>query len=102
MKIVNSAEFDAVVNNGTAVVDFFADWCGPCKMLGPVMEEVSGEYPDIQFVKVNVDNDMDLAEKYGIMTIPQVYIFRDGAVIAKMSGYKDIGGVREFIDGAVK
>ena len=98
MKVINTAEFEQLIENGTSFVDFFAEWCGPCKMLGPVLEEVSAEYPDIEFAKVNVDENMDLAEKFGIMSIPQVFMFRDGEVIGKFGGYRDIGGVRAFID----
>jgi len=102
MKIINTEEFNELIKSGTVLVDFYADWCGPCKMLGPVLEEVSGEYPDIEFVKVNVDDNMDLAESYGIMSIPAVYLFKDGAVIAKMSGYRDKGGVKAFIEEPLK
>ncbi len=102
MKIINTEEFNELIKSGTVLVDFFADWCGPCKMLGPVLEEVSGEYPDIEFVKVNVDDNMDLAESYGIMSIPAVYLFKDGAVIAKMSGYRDKAGVKAFIEEPLK
>ena len=102
MKIIDTAEFRETIKNGTTLVDFFAEWCGPCKMLGPVIEELDSEYPDLEFVKVNVDENMDLAGEYGIMSIPQVYIFKDGEVIGKMSGYRDAGGVRAFIDETVK
>ena len=78
MKVINTAEFEELIKEGISFVDFFADWCGPCKMLGPVLEEVSAEYPDIEFAKVNVDENMDLAEKYGIMSIPQIFMFKDG------------------------
>ena len=102
MKVINTAEFEELIKEGTSFVDFFADWCGPCKMLGPVLEEVSAEYPDIEFAKVNVDENMDLAEKYGIMSIPQIFMFKGGEVIGKFGGYRDIGGVRAFIDQTVK
>ena len=101
MKVINSAEFNEVIKEGIVFVDFFADWCGPCKMLGPVLEEVSKEYPEIEFVKVNVDDNMDLAEKFAIMSIPQVYMFKDGSPIGKFGGYRDIGGVRAFIDQTI-
>ena len=76
MKIVNAEEFNELIKSGTTLVDFFAEWCGPCKMLGPVLEELDNEYPDINFVKVNVDDNMELAEQFGIMSIPNVHIFR--------------------------
>ena len=101
MRKINADEFDEIINSGTTVVDFFADWCGPCKMLGPVMEEVDGEYPDIEFIKVNVDDNMDLAERFGIMSIPQVLVFKDGEIAGKMSGYQEKGGVKAFIDQSI-
>ena len=100
MKIINAQEFEETINSGTTLVDFFADWCGPCKMLGPVLEEADVLYPDIKFVKVNVDDNMELAEKYGIMSIPAVFLFKDGEVIGKTGGYQDINGVKHFIDDA--
>ena len=100
MEIINAQEFEETINSGTTLVDFFADWCGPCKMLGPVLEEADVLYSDIKFVKVNVDDNMELAEKYGVMSIPAVFLFRDGEVIAKTGGYQDINGVKHFIDDA--
>ena len=102
MKIINTDEFNETIKSGTTLVDFFAEWCGPCKMLGPVLDEVSKEYPDINFVKVNVDENMDLAQKFGIMSIPTVYIFKDGEVVKNFGGYRDADGVKEFIDSATK
>lgn len=102
MKIINTEEYNELIKNGTVLVDFFAEWCGPCKMLGPVLEEVSEQYPDIDFVKVNVDDNMDLAESLGIMSIPTVYLFKDGTPVAKMNGYRDKGGVEAFIEDALK
>ncbi len=68
-------------------------------MLGPVLEELDGEYPDVEFVKVNVDDNMDLAAEYGIMSIPAVYMFRDGEAVGNFGGYRDKDSVREFING---
>lgn len=102
MKIINTEEFNELTKSGLTLVDFFAEWCGPCKMLGPVLEELDNEYPDIDFVKVNVDDNMELAEKYGIMSIPNVHIFKDGESIANMQGFRDASSVKEFIDNAIK
>ena len=100
MKIVNTEEFNELIKSGTTLVDFFAEWCGPCKMLGPVLEELDNEYPDINFVKVNVDDNMELAEQFGIMSIPNVHIFKDGVDVANMQGFRDAASVKAFIDGA--
>ena len=102
MKIINTEEFDTLIKEGTTFIDFYADWCGPCKMLGPVLEGISGGFPDIEFAKVNVDDNMDLAERFGIMSIPQVIVFRDGEVIGQFSGYRDGDSVRAFIEETVK
>ena len=72
MKIVNTQEFNEITSKGGLVlVDFFADWCGPCKMLAPVLEEVAAKYEGkLEIVKVNVDQSQDLAQRYGVMSIP--------------------------------
>ena len=102
MEIITQKNFKEKVSEGLVLVDFFADWCGPCKMLAPVLEEVSALYPDVEFVKVNIDDNMDLAERYGIMSIPTVYMFKDNEVLAKTGGYQDQNGVKKFIDDALK
>ena len=98
MKIVNTNEFNEIIKEGYTLVDFYADWCGPCKMLGPVLEEVSGEYSDVEFIKVNVDNSEDLASKYGIMSIPAVFLFKNGEVVAKTGGMQPKDSIKSFID----
>ena len=87
MKVLKTNEFMEAVNNGTSVVDFYVDWCGPCKMLGPVMETVSGKITDVNFYKVNVDESEEVAAKYGIMSIPAVFMFKNGKPIAKTVGF---------------
>ena len=87
MKIVSKEEFDVISRSGNVVVDFYADWCGPCKMLGPVMETVSCKITDVNFYKVNVDESEEVAAKYGIMSIPAVFMFKNGKPIAKTVGF---------------
>ena len=77
--------FDDLIKE-IAVVDFYATWCGPCKMLGPVFEEVSKE-SDINFVKIDVDKDSDIARRYGVMTIPTIILFRNGEEVKRNIGY---------------
>lgn len=98
MKIVNKEEFLETIKEGSTVVDFFADWCGPCKMLGPVLEELAGENTDVKFVKVNVDEESEVAAQYGIMSIPAVYFFKDGEVVANSIGFKPKDAMQSFID----
>lgn len=86
MKQINSSEFDSVINNGISFVDFYADWCGPCKMMSPVIEEVEKEISNISFYKVNVDEAEEIAARYGIMSIPTFIIFKDGNLLNKIVG----------------
>jgi thioredoxin len=89
MKNVNSANFKESVLDSTkpVLVDFWAEWCGPCKVLGPVLEEISGLVSDkIEIVKLNVDESRDLAAEYGIRGIPTMMIFQNGKVISTMVG----------------
>ena len=77
-KIINSQEFDNTIESGVVVVDFFATWCGPCKMLSPVIDELSGELENVNFVKVDIDQSMDLAQKFKIVSVPTLKVFKNG------------------------
>jgi thioredoxin 1 len=70
------------------IVDFWAEWCGPCRMLGPILDNVAKERADIQVVKVDVDSNSELSSEYGIRSIPAVYIFKNGEQINKFVGVK--------------
>lgn len=88
-KILNTGNFRGAVeeDKGVVVVDFFATWCGPCKMLAPVFESVSEEVSDAKFVKVDIDESLELAQKFGISTVPTMMIFKDGKVVDKLVGF---------------
>ena len=99
MEQINTEKFDELLKGDKPVVcDFFATWCGPCKMLAPVMEEVSKEYAErAVFVKVDIDENMELSVRYGIMSIPLVVIFKNGEVAAKSLGYMSKSEMQEFL-----
>lgn len=101
MKQLNEAQFNELILGSKPVVcDFFATWCGPCKMLAPVLEDVSAEYAEkAEFVKVDVDEAPALSAKYGIMSIPFVAIFKNGQMAAKSVGFMPKGEVKRFLDG---
>lgn len=87
--IKDTAEFDSVLKENTAVlVDFYADWCGPCKMLAPVLEEVAGKVDGVKVVKVNVDDNQEIAQRFGIMSIPTLIGFKNGEQAASSLGFK--------------
>ena len=96
---VTAQNFDEEVLNykGKVLVDFWAEWCGPCMMLGPVIEEVSEEVDDIKFCKVNCDESRDLALQFGIMTIPNLIVFENGEQVNQSIGYIEKEDVLELI-----
>ena len=102
MKIVNENEFNEIIKDGYTLVDFFADWCGPCKALAPILEELANEYPDIKFIKVNVDDNMELASRFSIMSIPTIYIFKNNELVVSTQGYRDKDGMKLYIEDALK
>ena len=70
-----------------AIVDFYADWCGPCKMLSPVIDELSGELENVNFVKVDIDQSMDLAQKFKIVSVPTLKVFKNGEEVDTLMGF---------------
>ena len=85
---VNDNEFDREVlqDSGTVLVDFWATWCGPCRMLAPILEELSGQHPELKIVKVDVDENRELALRYGIESIPTLLVFRNGQLVNRSVG----------------
>lgn len=79
-------EQEVMQSDKPVLIDFYADWCGPCKMMGPVVEEISGEMPEIKVCKINVDEEMELAQKYGVMSIPTFIAVKGGELAAKQVG----------------
>ena len=100
VKELDTAAFRGALKEGkTIVADFWATWCGPCRMLAPVMETLSEEYADkAEFVKVDVDENPDLAREYSIMSIPCVMMFKNGELVAKNVGFAPKDAMKEFID----
>ena len=102
MQVITTNEFDKAVSEGVVLVDFFADWCGPCKMLAPVLENLSREYEGrATILKVNVDNDPDLARRFGVAAIPTLVLFQDGAEVKTVMGYQAAPTLRQLLDSVL-
>lgn len=93
---LDKENFDEVIKKGRVLVDFYADWCGPCRMLAPVLEEISNENI-IKIVKVNVDNHEDIARRYGVMSIPTLVLFENGNEQKRNTGFIPREAVEDFI-----
>jgi thioredoxin 1 len=84
---LNTPSFEKAINNGICLVDFWAEWCAPCRMQGPIIDEVASQLNgDILFAKVNVDDNRQIAAKYGIMSIPTLIIFNKGKIVKQFVG----------------
>ena len=92
----NANEFEQEVQGEVVLVDFYADWCGPCQMLAPNLEELA-EKDGIKVVKINVDEIPDLARQFRIMSIPTLMLFKEGKLVNKALGYMPIESLREFV-----
>ena len=98
-RILNNNNFDETIKNGVVLVDFWATWCGPCKMLAPNVEEIAKEYEGRAVVgKVDVDENPDLAERFGIMSIPALFVFVNGEVKENLIGYRLKMQIAEVLD----
>ncbi len=102
---LTSAEFEKEIlrSQTPAVVDFYADWCGPCRMVSPIIEQLSKEYAGrVKFAKLNTDENPEIAMKYGIMSIPTIMIFKNGQVASTVIGAGPASTYKQKIDAALK
>lgn len=84
---LETEDFNELVGKGLVLVDFYAEWCGPCKMLGPVLEDLASSREDIKVVKVDVDKHDDLARQYSIMSVPTMFLMKDGDIKKTLVGF---------------
>lgn len=94
----NESNFSNYISDGKVLVDFFANWCGPCKMLSPILEELSEERSEFKIIKINVDECESLARQFGVMSIPTLILFKDGKEIDKKIGFMSKDDLNEWIN----
>lgn len=93
----NCKNFDELINGDIVLVDFYASWCGPCKMLSPILDELSNR-EDLKIVKVDVDKEEELARRYGVMSIPTLLLFKNGELVSTKNGFMPLPLLLEWID----
>ena len=97
---VNNNNFESVKNSDKLVLlDFYADWCGPCRMVAPIVEEIANENPQYVIGKVNVDDEPDLAGRFGVFSIPTLVVLKDGRVAKQVSGARPKAGILALLEG---
>ena len=96
---LTSTNFQVKIARGVAVVDFWASWCGPCKMMAPILDETAEEYPDVTFGKVNVDEQPGLANAFRVNAIPTLVFFKDGQAVQQAVGLQQKAALKQMIDG---
>ena len=97
MKQISDSDFQNVVASGTHLIDFYADWCGPCRVLTPILEEIATETTSVVFSKVNTDESQATAEKYQITSLPTMILIHNGVELGRLLGLRDKETVEAFI-----
>lgn len=97
---INDSEFEEKVLKASkpVMVDFFADWCGPCKMAAPILDEMSQEQQDVIILKMNVDENQVTPGKFGVMSIPTVVMFKDGKEVDRLIGFNGKAGYEKMVE----
>lgn len=98
VQTVTTANFEEIVkNNETVLMDFWATWCGPCQMQGPIIDALAEKRQDVVFGKVNVDEEIALAQQFGVMSIPTLIVFKNGEIVQKAVGLQDEASVEQLL-----
>ena len=98
VKTFTDASFDQETAQGVVLVDFWAEWCGPCRMVAPIVEELAGEMPGVTFAKLNVDENQGVAQKLGITSIPTLLLYKDGQLVDRVVGLQPKPKLKGFIE----
>ncbi len=98
IKNLSSEDFDDFTGEGNSIIDFYADWCGPCKIMEPHFEEASEKIKGVRFGKVNVDSNPEIAGMFDVMSIPTTILFKDGEQVERHTGAMDFDEIKELIE----
>lgn len=98
LKVTKENYYDVKNSEKTVLLDFYADWCGPCRMVGPIVDEIAEENPDILVGKINVDEQQELAAAFSVMSIPTLVVMRNGEVVTKSMGAKPKAAILAMLD----
>lgn len=102
MKTVTAQEFDSITKKDVVLVDFSAEWCGPCKMIAPVLEQLSKEMEGkVKIIGIDVDQEQQLAMRYNVMSIPTLLLFKNGEVLGQVVGFQSKPMLEKFIQRAL-
>ena len=103
MTIITKDNFKTEIEEyeGLAVIDLYADWCGPCRMLAPTLADLEREMPDVKFCKINVDNEPELAELFKVTSIPMIAVVKDGVFVDFVVGYQPKENIKKFIETSI-
>ena len=99
---MENENYDEMVKQGLVLVDFYAEWCGPCKMLAPMLEALSDQRSNLKIIKINVDKREDIARRFGIMSVPTLYIYKEGLLVSEKKGFQTIEMLNEWMDSIIK
>lgn len=99
VKKINQNDFNEIRNSkGKVLLDFYADWCGPCRMVSPIIDEIAREVSDIIVAKVNVDENPELSNEFGVFSIPTLVVMNDGKVVSKVAGARPKAAILAMLD----
>ncbi len=98
LKVGKSNFVEVISNKGTVLLDFYADWCGPCQMISPILHEIAEEFPQYTVGKVNVDEEMELAQSFSVVSIPMLVVLRDGKAVASAVGLRGKEDILEMLN----